>query len=149
MMTRYSLTAGLLLLAACAPATAPGSPTVEAGNAFILEPPGGRDVTMGGVDLLASGGDFSLVGARSAVAQRIEIHTMSMQDGKMKMRKVDQIRVPAGETVQLQRGGDHLMIFGINALGAGEKHIIELEFKGPDGENRVVEVAASVRALAQ
>lgn len=148
-MIRNTLILGLFLLAACAPASSPDPATITAGNAFILEPPGGRDVTMGGVDLSASGGEFRLVGARSDIAHQIEIHTMSMQDGKMTMRRIDEIRIPAGKTVQLQRGGDHLMIFGIDALGAGEKHIIELEFTGPDGEMRVVEVAAAVRALAQ
>jgi copper(I)-binding protein len=104
---------------------------------------------MGGVDLSAIGGDFRLVGARSPVAGRIEIHTMAMEDGTMRMRKVDEILVPAGETVQLERGGDHLMMFDLEGFAVGEKHMIQLEFVGPDGEDTIVEVAASVRALDQ
>ncbi|NBC20172.1 MAG: copper chaperone PCu(A)C [Alphaproteobacteria bacterium] len=149
-MMRTTLAAGLMVLAAaCAPATEIPEPQIEAGNAFIMEPPGGRDLTMGGVDLSATGGDFRLVGARSTIAERIEIHTMEMTDGKMRMRKVEDIQIPAGETVQLERGGDHLMMFGIDTIAAGEKHMIELELVGPDAEELVIEVAAAVRGLGE
>jgi periplasmic copper chaperone A len=141
------MAAVLLALGACQPPVSNGAATIEAGNAFILEPAGGRDVTMGGVDLSAEGGDFRLVGARSTVARQIEIHTMSMDDGTMRMRKVEAVTVPDGETVQLKRGGDHLMIFGVEPLALGEKHMIELVFIAPDGSETVTQVAAVVRGL--
>jgi copper(I)-binding protein len=41
---------------------------------------------------------------------RVEIHTMSMDEGVMRMRKLDSLEVPAGESVELRPGGLHLML---------------------------------------
>ncbi len=141
--------AGLILAAACSKPAAPTEPSIMAGNAFILEPAAGRDVTMAGVDISASGGDFRMVGARSAIADSIELHTMSMDDGQMRMRKVDGFDIASGETLQLKRGADHMMVFGLASVAAGEKHTVTLEFIGPDGENTQIDVPAVVRAMGQ
>ena len=44
---------------------------------------------------------------------RIELHSMSMDAGVMKMAKLDGLPVPAGANVALATGGNHLMIFGM------------------------------------
>lgn len=56
-----------------------------------------------------------LVGARADVAKRVELHTHIREGNIMKMRQVDAIDVPAGETVALQPGGLHVMFMGLNA----------------------------------
>ena len=54
-----------------------------------------------------------LVGATGDISATIEIHTMSMVDGVMKMKHLPEgIEIPAGETVSLAPGGYHLMIIG-------------------------------------
>lgn len=54
--------------------------------------------------------DDALVAAKSAVSDRIEMHTHSMVDGVMKMREVEGgIPVPAMGTQMLQPGGYHVM----------------------------------------
>ena len=50
-----------------------------------------------------------LVSAESPVAGTVEIHSMSMKDGVMKMFPVDAVDVPAGKTVKLAPGGYHVM----------------------------------------
>lgn len=58
--------------------------------------------------------DDRLVGATSPLGT-VEIHTMDMKDGVMRMRHLpDGLAVPAGGTVMLKPGGDHLMFLGLS-----------------------------------
>lgn len=60
--------------------------------------------------------DDRLIGAASPIAKKVELHTMEMVDGVMKMRPVEGgIPVPAGETVRLAPGGEHIMLMGLDA----------------------------------
>jgi len=71
-----------------------------------------------------------LVGAASPAAGRIEIHTMSMHDGVMRMRPVDGVDLPAGATVALAPGGLHLMLFELaGPLAAGGHFDLTLRFE--------------------
>ena len=54
-----------------------------------------------------------LVRAETNIAPKVELHTMKMQGGQMKMTPVDSFQIPAGGEVKLQSGGDHIMLFGI------------------------------------
>ena len=56
--------------------------------------------------------DVVLVDAESPDFDRVEIHTMVMVDGVMRMRRLDKLIIPAGETVKLEPGGLHLMMMG-------------------------------------
>jgi len=51
-----------------------------------------------------------LTHAESDQFGRIEIHSMRMDDGVMRMRKLDALEVPSGESVELRPGGLHLML---------------------------------------
>ncbi|MDV6227572.1 copper chaperone PCu(A)C [Nitratireductor aquimarinus] len=73
-------------------------------------PPGAK--AAGGFVTIANGGeeDDRLVSAEAAFAGRVELHTMDMTNGVMKMRHLPEgIPVPAGETVNLAPGGLHVM----------------------------------------
>jgi copper(I)-binding protein len=57
----------------------------------------------------------------SSVATRGELHSMSHVDGKMVMRELKGVPLPAGGTIQMQPGGDHLMLIGLQrSLRVGE-----------------------------
>lgn len=56
-----------------------------------------------------------LIGAKSDLAARTEIHTHLMDNGVMKMRKVDGIDVAPGTPTVLQPGGLHVMFMGLKA----------------------------------
>lgn len=49
----------------------------------------------------------TLVAAESPVAGKVELHTMSMDGGVMKMRPLEKIELPARKTVNLRPGGYH------------------------------------------
>ena len=57
--------------------------------------------------------DRALLSAASTVSEVVKLHTHRMEDGMMKMRRVDQIELPAGETVTLAPGGLHVMLIGL------------------------------------
>ena len=51
-----------------------------------------------------------LVSGTSDIAERVEIHSMEMTGGIMKMRRLaDGLEIPAGKMVEFKPGGYHLM----------------------------------------
>jgi copper(I)-binding protein len=57
---------------------------------------------------------YILTGATSVIAQNVELHTVLMQDGVMKMRSVDVITLLPGQQVVLQPGDFHIMLMNVN-----------------------------------
>ena len=55
----------------------------------------------------------ALVGGSTPAAKAVELHTHTMDGGMMRMRQVEKIDLPAGETVSLQPGGLHMMLIGL------------------------------------
>ncbi len=88
--------------------------------------------------------DDYLIGARSEVSKITEIHTTVMEDGMMKMRRVKEVKVPAGGLVEFKPMGKHIMLIDLKRpLKAGEKIRITLIFK-KSGE---ITVEAPVRRM--
>lgn len=55
-----------------------------------------------------------LVSATSPSAKEVQLHTMTMDGGVMRMRQLkDGIIIPAGQNVELKPGGLHVMFMGI------------------------------------
>jgi len=53
----------------------------------------------------------SLIAVSSPIADHGEIHTMTMTDGVMKMREIEHLDIPAGQTLTMKPGkGEHLML---------------------------------------
>ena len=90
-----------------------------------------------------------LVSAASPVAQAVEMHTMSMAHGVMKMSQVDGIDVPAGKTVKLAPGGYHLMFMGLRQqMKPGERVPLTLTFELADKKRESVALSVAVRDIA-
>jgi len=76
--------------------------------------------------------DDRLIGARTGVAARAELHThLEDSNGVMKMMHVEEgFEVPAGEMRLLKRGGDHIMLMGLNRpLAHGDVISVTLTFE--------------------
>jgi copper(I)-binding protein len=68
-----------------------------------------------------------ILGARTDVAERVELHAMTMVDGAMRMTPLETIEAPPGEEVVFAPGGAHLMLIGPNrAFAAGERFAMTL-----------------------
>lgn len=83
--------------------------------------------------------DLAVLSAESSVAKAVELHNNTMSDGKMKMRQVNQIDLPANQTTELKPGGLHVMLIGLNkALVEGETIDLTLNFS--DGSSEALEI---------
>lgn len=92
---------------------------------------------------------MSVVGGASPASERLELHNMTMQDGVMVMRRVPEIPLPAGQTVQLKPGGLHIMLIGLKApLQEGNTVLLTLQVRDADGKIKDREVKAQVRRQA-
>src|SRR5512132_1960849 len=71
----------------------------------------------------------ALVAAESPVAARAELHAHTSDGDVMRMRQVSLIDVPAGESVDLQPGGLHIMLIDLKEpLKQGETFPLTLTF---------------------
>jgi copper(I)-binding protein len=106
MMPRFL--ALILLLGTAMPALAETGLSVT--DAWSPQAPPGR--MMAGFMQLENRGSEPIVltHGESQRFGRVEIHTMRMDEGVMRMRKLDSLEVPAGERVELRPGGLHLML---------------------------------------
>ncbi|HET8791037.1 MAG TPA: copper chaperone PCu(A)C [Modicisalibacter sp.] len=87
------------------------------------------------LDISAEGDAISLVGASSPISKAVEIHSMSMDNGTMQMRRLESLDVPPGVTVKMRPGesGAHFMLIGLEeALEVGDKFSLTLEFANRD-----------------
>jgi len=85
-----------------------------------------------------------LIDARTPVAQVVELHMHTMDDGVMRMRRIPHIHLPPNETANLQPGGLHIMLFDLTEpLRDGDQVPITLVFD--DGSTK--EISAVVRRV--
>ncbi|WP_420862870.1 copper chaperone PCu(A)C [Algirhabdus cladophorae] len=65
-----------------------------------------------------------LIAASSPAAKRVELHTHIEKDGVMMMTHVeDGFELPAGATLHLKRGGEHVMFMGLTTRFEQDKMI--------------------------
>ncbi|KQS72944.1 hypothetical protein ASG39_04255 [Rhizobium sp. Leaf371] len=89
-----------------------GALTLSGGTAKPMPP--GAKVGGGGLTIVNAGPSADrLVSVESPAAGRVELHEMTMENDVMRMRKLDGIPVPAGQTVTLAGGGLHLMFIDV------------------------------------
>jgi copper(I)-binding protein len=75
--------------------------------------------------------EFILKSVATDVAGEVQMHLMEHINGMMKMRKVDEISVPAQNQVELKPGGFHLMLLNlIKPIKEGDVISIVLRFQG-------------------
>ncbi len=120
------------LLTATAGALAHGytAGDLRIGHPWARPTANGQSVGGGYLKLTSQGGADRLVSATTPLAASVELHRMSMDGDVMRMRRVDAIEVPAGQTVELKPGGLHLMLMGLKQpLQLGEKIPLTLQFE--------------------
>ena len=127
----------VVLVAALTLAAAPGiAQTYKVGPIEIEQPwaratPKGATIGAGYMKLTNTGTEPDrLVGGSIAFARRFEVHSMTMEQGVMKMREVkDGLEIKPGETVELKPGGYHVMFVDLKEpLKQGESVAVTLKF---------------------
>ena len=73
--------------------------------------------------------DDRLLSAASPVADKVELHTHLKEGEIVRMRQVDDVNLPAGETVAFEPGGLHVMLMGLKEpLEQDKSFPLTLEF---------------------
>lgn len=116
-----------------------GGPVVNADEPFKVEEAYARAVgasAMAGAAFMQitnqSGQDDVLIAAKTDASAMAELHThIENADGVMMMREIEGgIKLAVGETAIMKRGGDHVMLMGLNnSLDNGEVVTITLTFE--------------------
>ena len=113
-------------------------------DAWIRAPIGSQTVTAGYCDIsnhtqveVVVTGFTDPTGAR-----RIEMHETVQGDGRARMRLLPQLTIPPGQTLSLQPGGKHLMLFDMDPKSG----VLDLAAKFRDGSSQPVRF--QVRPLA-
>jgi len=110
---------------------------IKAGDLVITQPwsratPGGAKVAGGFLTTENKGSTADrLIGGSGDVADKVEVHEMTMNNGVMTMRPLDKgLTIEPGKTVRLAPGGYHLMLFDLKRpLKQGDKVPLTLEFE--------------------
>ena len=133
MRSLSKLVVAAMLIAAAFPAFAQGT-----GTSIAVEQPWSRATPAGAqtgavymtLDNKTTSAD-RLTAASSDVADKVQIHEMSVVNGVMQMRQLaDGLSVPAGGSVVLKPGTYHVMLIGLKKpLTAGETFPLKLTFE--------------------
>ena len=135
----------MMPLAACADG-------VNVANAWVRPPAPGQTTASAYVELTSSR-DAALVAAGSTSAARVEMHSMTVEGGVMRMRALPRIELPAGQTVKLAPGGMHLMLVDLKQplkAGSTVPLVLSVQASGPSSGTSLttLNVRAEVRAAA-
>lgn len=98
--------------------------------------------------VITSQKEARLIAVSSKASSSAEIHTMSMDNGVMKMRQLEYLPLPAMQSVSLGPGGDHLMLFGLKKpLVEGSQVPLSLTVRFSDNRTENINIKATVRPL--
>ncbi|MCD9154644.1 copper chaperone PCu(A)C [Aeromicrobium duanguangcaii] len=85
--------------------------------------------------------DVTIVGVTTGLTDRAEIHETA--DGAM--RPVESVTIPAGDSIRLEPGGDHLMLMDLKApIQPGEEVELTLEL----GDGSTFDITATAKDFA-
>ena len=121
---------GLIASAAAAHGYRSGALSIQ--HPWSRETAVGQAVGGGFLTITNSGArEDRLISGTTPVAAEVQLHTMTMDGGIMRMRQVtDGIAVPAKGSVELKPGGYHIMFMGLKRqLRQGERFPVTLRFQ--------------------
>jgi hypothetical protein len=92
--------------------------------------------------------EAKLVAISSPAAGAVEIHSMVHEGGKMKMRAVEFLALPAGKEVDLGKSGNHVMLLNLKQpLKAGDSVPFTLTVEFADKHKATVDAKAAVEPM--
>lgn len=107
------------------------NPRIVIKHPWVQEPPPGPNTTMAGM-VIENEGDTedALLGVKSDIAKKVEIHKTVFENGVAKMVHQKEVVIPPHSEVEFKHHGYHIMLIGLKkALKVGEKVKLVLIFK--------------------
>lgn len=102
-----------VLLLACLGACLSDRPPLLIDGLEITAPLPGNDMSAGYFELTnTTAAPLVITRVASPDFERVMMHETTIDDGIARMRMLEEITVPAGQTVRFSRGGKHLMLSG-------------------------------------
>jgi periplasmic copper chaperone A len=137
---RHLIGAFLFLLA-----TAAWAGDVTLTKAWARETAPGQD--SGSIQfVIQSEKDAKLIAVASPVAESVEIHSMVHENGRMKMRAIESINLPAKREVNLGKSGNHVMLLNLKQpLKAGDSVPFTVTVEFADHRKETLEAKATVK----
>lgn len=122
----------ILIFLSLTSALAAAAPTVR--DAWVRALPPTQPVTAAYATVTNTGAEaIQLAGASIEGAGRVEIHTTREVDGLVRMQQLSTLPIAPGETVSLEPGGSHFMLFDLEAMPRpGESRRMCLIFEGAE-----------------
>ena len=134
------------ILAAIIIACSKQSPEINITDQWVRKTADGQDVGAAYMTI-TSALDTSLIKVDSSASGSVEIHSMSMENGVMKMRMLEQLDLKANIPYKLSPGGFHLMLFDLKKpLKAGESVSFTLHFKNQAGKESLASFNSPILA---
>lgn len=142
-MYRIAMLVAGVLLSASVHASDSG---ITVSDAWVRATAPGQD--SGAVEFsIASKKAAKLVTVASPLAEAVEIHGMTHENGSMKMRAIEFIALPAGKLINLKKSGYHVMLIRLKQpLKAGDSVPLTLTIEFAGNHKVAVEVRAAVIA---
>jgi copper(I)-binding protein/putative intracellular protease/amidase len=118
----------------------PSSDKIVVRDAWIQEMPASKPLTAAHMIIdNVSGKETALIGARAGIAGAVELHRAEMDNGMMRMHKLDRIPLPIGKTDLT--GELHIMLIGLKApLREGDQVALTLQFENSVSKTVMVPV---------
>ena len=114
-------------------------------NNAVIKNNFGKKVTAGFIEIL-SDEDLTIKQVKSEFSQRIEIHSMEMENDVMKMRRIDSPKILKNKPFILKKGGNHLMIYDISKNLDEQKRVkLNFVFLKDNGDELSSDVEFSVQ----
>jgi periplasmic copper chaperone A len=141
-------TIGFLALALlCLPAHAQGLAALKIENAYAFATASTQKNGAAFLSVINTGETSAdIIGASSPVAATVELHTMSMDQGVMRMRRTPRLSVAGHNRLELSPGGNHIMLLGLKAsLKVGESFPLTLLVPGGEISTTVQIIAPGTK----
>ncbi len=119
---------GVMLALALGACGTSGTPDLDVGTVQAAEPVAGSSQIV--LTITNTGdGDDALTAVETDAAVGIELHETRIEDQRATMVTLDEVPLPAGETVRFRPGGLHLMMIGpADEVVLGSSFEVTLEF---------------------
>lgn len=146
---------GLIQTHSAIAADADAKATFKVGDIVISQPwsrasPRGAGVGVGFMTITNTGKSADkLIGGSTDISRRVEVHTMTMIKGVMRMRQLKGgLEIMPGETVKLKPGGYHVMFIGLKTpIEEGKTFPATLKF-AKAGEVKIKLKGAGIAAMS-
>lgn len=126
MLRNLLVTSVALIAAACGQ---PSRDPVTVGEAWANATPPGASVAAVYLEITADAAD-TLLSATTTVADHVEMHTSTEENGMMRMRPLTSVPLEPGKPFKFAPGGAHFMLMGLRQpLAAGLKFPMTLQFQ--------------------